>query len=239
MKGKRQHALRFAIIMALSASALGQVNPAATDLAALRVRIESSLPGRHRSVPAVIWLDPEPGDPAPPVMPHGRYTLLQKNRTFIPHLQVIPVDSVVQFPNQDPFFHNVFSLFDGKRFDLGLYEAGSTKSVTFSRIGVSYIFCNIHPEMSAVIIALATPYYAIASSNGAFLLRSIVPGDYTLHVWIEGVPQSQLDHYIRPVHLPPHAVDLGVIQAPVPRVSGLKHDNMYGNAYPPPTQSPY
>jgi len=226
------------MIMALSAPALAQVSPTAADSAELRVRIESSLPGRHRSAPAVIWLDPALGEPAPAAIPHGRYTLLQKNRTFIPHLQVIPVDSVVQFPNQDPFFHNVFSLFDGKRFDLGLYEAGSSKSVTFSRVGVSYIFCNIHPEMSAVIIAVATPYYAIAGPNGAFLLRSIVPGDYTLHVWIEGLPQSQLDHLVRPIHLPSHGVDLGVIQAPIPQAAGLKHDNMYGESYPP-EKSPY
>ena len=76
---------------------------------------------------------------------------------FTPHILVVPVGSVVRFPNADPFFHNVFSLFDGKRFDLGLYEAGSTKEVTFSREGLSYIFCNIHPEMSAVVISLSTP----------------------------------------------------------------------------------
>jgi len=63
---------------------------------------------------------------------------------------VVPVGSVVDFPNHDPFFHNVFSLFDGKRFDLGLYEAGATNSVRFDRLGVSFLFCNIHPEMSAV-----------------------------------------------------------------------------------------
>ena len=66
---------------------------------------------------------------------------------------VVPVGSVVAFPNRDPFFHNVFSLFEGKRFDLGLYEAGSTRDVLFDKPGVSYIFCNIHAEMSAVVIA--------------------------------------------------------------------------------------
>ena len=68
--------------------------------------------------------------------------------------------AVVQFPNHDPFFHNVFSLFEGKRFDLGLYEAGSSRNVSFDRPGISYIFCNIHAEMSAVVIAcrlLTTP----------------------------------------------------------------------------------
>ena len=93
--------------------------------------------------------------------PNSTTRSLQKNRVFQPHLLIIPVGSVVQFPNADPFFHNVFSLFDGKRFDLGLYEAGSTKSVTFSREGVSYIFCNIHPEMSAVILTLSTSLYSV------------------------------------------------------------------------------
>ena len=94
---------------------------------------------------------------------------------------IIPVGSVVQFPNADPFFHNVFSLFDGKRFDLGLYEAGSTKSVTFSREGVSYIFCNIHPEMSGVILTLSTALYTKADAGGAFHLANVPAGDYEMH----------------------------------------------------------
>ena len=141
-------------------------NPAAE----LRLHIVSPQSGRHHAVPAAIWLEPLTANPDLSFLPHGHYTLLQKNRTFVPHLQIIPVGTVVQFPNADPFFHNVFSLFNGKRFDLGLYEAGSSKSVTFTREGVSYIFCNIHPEMSAVVIALSTPLYAVADTNDAFIL---------------------------------------------------------------------
>jgi hypothetical protein len=199
--------------------------------AELRLHIVSSQPGKHRAVPAVIWLQPLVGTPALPFPPHGHYTLLQKNRTFIPHLQVIPVGSVVQFPNADPFFHNVFSLFEGKRFDLGLYEAGSSKSVTFPREGVSYIFCNIHPEMSAVVLTLATPLYAIADANDSFALRNIPPGDYKLHVWIEGVPQPILNGLARPVHLPSRTVDLGALKAPIPRNGPLAHANKFGRAY--------
>jgi hypothetical protein len=199
--------------------------------AELRMHVASSLPGKHRSVPAVIWLTPLPGTPALPFIPKGPYTLLQKNRTFTPHLQVIPVGSVVQFPNDDPFFHNVFSLFEGKRFDLGLYEAGSSKSVRFSREGVSYIFCNIHPEMSAVVLALSTPLYAIADTNDSFVLRHIPPGDYKLHVWIEGVPQPVLDGLGREVHFPPLKVDLGVMRAPIARPHPLAHANKFGKAY--------
>jgi hypothetical protein len=161
---------------------------------------------------------------------------VQKDRTFIPHFQVIPAGSVVQFPNKDPFFHNVFSLFDGKRFDLGLYEAGSSKSVTFSRAGVSYIFCNIHPEMSAVVIALTTPLYAIADTNDSFLLRDIPSGNYKLHLWIEGVPQPFLESLSRSVHFPPRTVDLGVLKVPIARARS--HNNMFGETYTDP-QSTY
>jgi hypothetical protein len=209
------------------------------EAAELRLHIVSSEPGKFRAVPAIIWLEPLPGTPALPFPPHGHYTLLQKNRTFIPHLQVIPVGAVVQFPNADPFFHNVFSLFDGKRFDLGLYEAGSTKSVTFSREGASYIFCNIHPEMSAVVLALSSPLYAIADGSNSFALRNIPPGDYNLHFWIEGVPQDFLEHESRRVHLPPRQVDLGQIAAPISPTGNVSHTNKFGKTYTPDPQSTY
>jgi hypothetical protein len=205
--------------------------------AELRLHIVSSQSGKVHTMPAVIWLDALPGTDALPFTPHGHYILLQKNRKFIPHLQVIPVGSLVQFPNADPFFHNVFSLFDGKRFDLGLYEAGSSKSQTFTREGVSYIFCNIHPEMSAVILTLSTPLYAIADSSDSFDLRGIPPGDYRLHFWIEGVPQSLLSSMDRRVHLSDRAFDLGPIEAPISAIRS--HKNKFGEPYPPDTQSPY
>ena len=207
--------------------------------AELRLHIVSSQPGKRRAVPAVIWLGPLAGTPALPFPPHGHYTLLQKNRTFIPHLQVIPVGSVVQFPNADPFFHNVFSLFEGKRFDLGLYEAGSSKSVTFPREGVSYIFCNIHPEMSAVVLSLSTPLYAIADANESFVLRDVPLGDYNLHVWIEGMPQSVLDGLGRPVHLHSRIVDLGELKAPIFQNKPLTHANKFGRAYDTDSKSTY
>jgi hypothetical protein len=228
--------LLFALVL-VSGLSSAQVRSAAGTTGELRLRIVSSQPGKTRAVPAVIWLDPLPGTAVPAFTPQGRYTLLQKNRTFIPHLQVIPVGSVVQFPNADPFFHNVFSLFDGKRFDLGLYEAGSSKSVTFSREGVSYIFCNIHPEMSAVIVTLSTPLYAVADAAGSFDLRAIPPGDYDLRVWIEGVPQSVLAGFARRVHLSARTVDLGEIKVPLSPVSA--HKNKFGNAYPPEPQQSY
>jgi plastocyanin len=180
--------------------------------------------------PAVFWLKPTQ-TPVPAFPAHGNYTLLQKNRMFTPHLLVVPVGTVVQFPNADPFFHNVFSLFDGKRFDLGLYEAGSTKAVTFSREGISYIFCNIHPEMSAVVLSLSTPLYAIADSSGEFHLRDVASGEYDLHVWIEGVPESNLDKYTRHIHLTPNGGDLGQVSIPAIVQRKQDHPNKFGQPY--------
>lgn len=207
-------------------------------LAEVQIRIAPQLPGTHRPVPSVMWLDPLAGTSGV-AFPLGRhYTLLQKNRTFTPHLQVVPVGSSVQFPNADPFFHNVFSLFDGKRFDLGLYEARSSKSVTFSREGVSYIFCNIHPEMSAVVISVPTDLYGIADASDSIVIRNIPPGDYKMQVWIEGVPQSLLEHLTRTVHLVSGKTDLGNLKVPIPD-SGTTHTNKFGRTYDQEPKSPY
>jgi hypothetical protein len=182
---------------------------------------------------SVIWLEPfQPvAAPAP-----GKFTLLQKNKMFTPHLLVVPVGSSVAFPNADPFFHNVFSLFDGKRFDLGLYEAGSTRSVVFSRVGVSYIFCNIHSEMSAVVVALNTPFYGIADPHGNFRIQDVPDGDYNLQIWVEGQAQNSLDEQTRRVHISGAAAELGDIRA---NAANQQHLNKFGRPYEPDAEPPY
>ena len=209
----------------------------ASENAELHLRLEWPHAAKHHPVPAVLWLEALPGTDAPAFTPRSHYTLLQKNRMFIPHLQVVPVGTAVAFPNADPFFHNVFSLFDGKRFDLGLYEAGSTKSVTFSREGVSYIFCNIHPEMSAVVLALSTPLYDIADTNDAFALADVPPGSYKLHIWIEGAPFAWLDSLTRTIHVSGRTLDLGTVT--VSAKPEHQHANKFGKPYPPEVSSPY
>lgn len=211
--------------------AVAQGNPSQAGKA--EVRLHLGFPGQTKSrpVPAVVWLEPMAGTPSLPFLPSGRYRLLQKNRTFAPHLLVVPVGSVVSFPNADPFFHNVFSLFDGKRFDLGLYEAGTTKEVPFTREGVSYIFCNIHPEMSAVILALITPLYDVADDKEAFVLHGVPPGDYQLHLWVEGLPQLTLDRLGHQVHLVSGSQDLGEVRVPGVPKSIVNHTNKFDKPY--------
>ncbi len=204
----------------------------------LRVRID--YPGKvSPAPPAVVWLKPlQPVDPEP-VRSTAPYTLAQKNRQFIPHLLVVPVGANVAFPNEDPFYHNVFSLFDGKRFDLGLYEAGSRKTVTFSREGVSYIFCNIHPEMSAVVVAVATPFFATVDKQGSAELHGVPAGDYELHVWAEGIPEQVLNRLTRRVHVADPQDDLGVVTVPVLPARAKLHLNMFGQPYDRTSVSPY
>jgi hypothetical protein len=174
---------------------------------------------------------------APLLVKPGKYTLLQKNKMFVPHLLVVPVGSSVAFPNADPFFHNVFSLFDGRRFDLGLYEAGSTRSVVFSREGVSYIFCNIHSEMSAVVVSLATPLYGFADKDGLFHVKDVPDGDYDMHIWVEGQKQDSLDRLTRRIHIAGMLADLGEIHADHP--AQQHHMNKFDRPYEPEVHPTY
>ena len=165
-------------------------------------------------------------------------TLVQKNKTFSPHVLVVPPGSTVDFPNHDPFFHNVFSLFEGKKFDLGLYESGASRSVKFDRTGVSYIFCNIHPQMNAIVISLDTPYYAIVGSSGEARIANVKPGEYLMQVWAEGLTREQMDNLSRRVTVSDAPVKLGVLEIPSTETLA-QHKNKYGRNYDPTTAAPY
>ena len=179
----------------------------------------------------VVWLKPlDPPLSFRPPAP-GRFRMAQKNKSFDPHLLVVPLGSTVAFPNLDPFFHNVFSQFNGKRFDLGLYESGSTRDVRFDHEGVSYIFCNIHPEMSAVIITVSSPWYAI-SSGGTILLHTVPAGLYEEHVWASGANAKQLDALTRRVRIGSNADSLGTLSIYVDAAPAA-HKNKFGNDYRP------
>jgi plastocyanin len=204
-----------------------------------RVAVVSSGQGSrpHEAGGVVLWLTPAAGtdsasSPALHEPSHPR--LVQHNKSFEPHVLVVPVGSMVSFPNRDPFFHNVFSLFEGKRFDLGLYEAGSTRDVNFDKPGISYIFCNIHPEMSAVVIALDTPYYGISDQRGEVVIPKVPAGRYTLRVWYEAALPETLKSMARDITVSEANSTLGVLRlTEVALPQG--HKNLYGRDYDPPT----
>lgn len=129
---------------------------------------------------AVVWLE-VPN--APPPTRAERLVIRQRGLVFNPKLLAVRVGTVVEFPNDDRVFHNVFSFYDGKRFDLGTYPMGTDREVTFSSPGVSAIFCNIHPRMAAYVVAVDTPYFAAAQSDGRFQIAQVPPGTYTYRAW--------------------------------------------------------
>ncbi len=182
----------------------------------------------------VVWLVPEAGAVRPTAFRQNQIPrLVQHNKSFEPHVLVVPVGSVVGFPNRDPFFHNVFSLFEGKRFDLGLYEAGTTRDVHFDKPGISYIFCNIHPEMSAVVIALDTPYYGISDPRGQVVIANVPSGKYTLRVWYESTPPETLKAMTHEVTVSEASSTLGVLRLTEATLS-TAHKNLYGRDYDAP-----
>ena len=190
---------------------------------------------------AVVWLTPldeavASADLRVETAP-GRYRLVQKNKRFTPHILVVPVGAVVEFPNSDPFFHNVFSLFDGKRFDLGLYEAGTTRNVSFNSAGVSYIFCNIHPEMGAVVVATKAPYYAISNAAGDFAISNVPGGRYQLNVWHERSFPEALKALSREVTVSSTSSSLGELRLPESGNILSNHKNKYGRQYDSTTPS--
>jgi plastocyanin len=188
-----------------------------------------------------IWLTPADAASETSAEKNARTTvqLVQKNKSFDPHLTVIEVGSVVNFPNKDPFFHNVFSLFNGKRFDLGLYEAGSSNSVHFDRAGISYLFCNIHPEMSGIVVVVPTPYFGVSNGTGKVTLTNVPNGRYKLHVWYEKSSAEDLSKLERDVVISDASRTLEPIRVEESLAPNLAHKNKYGKDYIPPASPTY
>jgi plastocyanin len=186
---------------------------------------------RASAAKAVVWLTPVGATVEPPRQdPAHIPQLVQKDKSFHPSLLVIPVGGKVEFPNHDPFFHNVFSLFEGKRFDLGLYESGTTRVVQFDKPGISFIFCNIHEQMSAVVIALATPYYAISDARGELTIPNVPPGRYQLQVFHTAVAPDALRALTREITVAPGDTSLGTFTLMETDLAQA-HKNKYGREY--------
>jgi plastocyanin len=139
----------------------------------------SGTPAQH----VIVWL--EVSGTAGPSEPH-KVVLDQRNLAFQPRVLAVRVGTTVEFPNNDKVFHNVFSHRDGKKFDLGMYPKGVVKRIVFDRPGLARVFCNIHPNMAAYILAVDSPYFAVSDERGVFDIAGIPTGTYTYHAWRPG-----------------------------------------------------
>lgn len=132
---------------------------------------------------------------APPPQPHAspaeppraipEVAIEMREKEFRPHVRVVEAGGTVQFPNRDPFSHNVFSNAAGAAFDAGLYPRGESRGAAFRRPGSYPVFCNIHSRMSSFVVAVPTPYHAQPDRDGRFEIPSVPPGRYRLHAWHE------------------------------------------------------
>ena len=170
------------------------------------------------------------GTPAPAASDALRSRTLQKNKTFSPHILAIQTGSVVDFPNEDPIFHNAFSNFSGKRFDIGLYPPGTSQSVHFNRPGAVRIFCNIHPSMSAIILVLDTPFFVKTGSDGKFSL-DLPPAEYSVHVFHERATETTLDRLTRSITVGSAPLHLATISISESGYLPGPHKNKYGKDY--------
>jgi plastocyanin len=211
--------------------------PLASDAATAAGEIEVLSPKAHSRArqpdlsDIVVWLEPTKPHPVrSSETPHAR--LLQKNKSFIPHVLVIQVGTVVDFPNADPIFHSAFSNFNGQIFDLGLYPPGTTKSVVFRRPGIVRVFCNIHPTMSAFIVVLDTPYYTGAKRDGEFQISDLPPGDYELHAFDERATGNLPDRIHVAVSAEESRLQLPTLKISEEGYQPLPHKNKYGLDYP-------
>jgi plastocyanin len=171
------------------ASASSDGRPAVAELGPHGPR---DTPDRRRSV---AYLETAPQSafetPAP-----GRAVLDQRNEAFVPYVLAVTAGSTVDFPNSDRVYHNVFSLSKPRRFDLGRYPKGKSRSVRFDRPGVVRVFCEIHSHMNAFILVFAHRYFATTDAEGRYRIEGVPPGSYTLAVWNDGSVRARREIHV-------------------------------------------
>jgi plastocyanin len=176
---------------------------------------------------AVAWLEGLRRPDFDPRQPQKHIS--QRDKHFDPTVEVVRVGDEVDFPNLDRVFHNVFSLSEVAKFDLGLYRRGASRTVRFERPGVVRIYCNIHPQMAAFLVVVRSDFAARAPATGEVLLDGVPPGRHLLKVWHPKAEEQGRDVEVTSGQESTIEVALDV--------SGWHpqgHKNKYGQDYPPP-----
>lgn len=175
----------------------------------------------------LVWLDPAGKTWKKPA---AAVTMTTRSKAFLPHVVAVPAGSTIAFPNEDPIAHNLFSLTPGNTFDLGLYRRGAGKSQKFANPGVVNVYCNVHPNMSAVVHVMSTPFYGFADANGNYSF-DVPPGKYRVTAWNEQGGSQFSDIEVNANGTVTGATLL-TIDGRNFRLS--QHKNKFGQAYRPP-----
>jgi plastocyanin len=170
----------------------------------------------------VVWLNSPGTTRRLAVSKHAQ--MLQRDKKFSPHILAVQTGTIVDFPNLDPIFHNAFSNFDGKIFDVALYPPGSSRSVRFDRPGIVRVFCNIHPQMSAIIVVVNSPYFAITDQEGEYRIANVATGTYKINFFHE---------LSKSLTIKGEPVEMAAIRISEAGYLPVAHKNKYGQDYRP------
>lgn len=156
----------------------------------------------------------------------ARATVTMKGKAFTPRVLVVGVGTTVDFPNEDPIFHNVFSVSGDNRFDLDLYRRPKSGSWTFQHPGLARVYCNIHPQMSAVVLVRDNPFFTKAAPDGSFSLEGVPAGRYTLKAWHERGGEAAAE-----VVVPAEGRTAAELRLDASTYKQLPHKNKFGKDY--------
>ena len=204
------------LLLALAAAGLPTGNrPAAQQSATVRGRVVIDIPpgGRRPSSAypsravaqaqlappsevenVVVFLKDAPARAVPP----RRAAIRQRGETFVPRVIAVPVGSTVDFPNDDPIYHNVFSLSRARTFNLGRFPRGESRAVKFDKAGIVKVFCDIHSHMSAAVVVFAHPWFAIPDAEGHFDIPDVPAGEQRLTAWHERLGDTTIPVRVEP-----------------------------------------
>lgn len=212
---------RFIVVIVVCVLSLSQLDAAVVNGKVMFLTKRGQKPVVNETL---VWLD---SLGRAPKRPGSTFTMTTRGKAFMPHVLAVPAGSTVGFPNEDPISHNLFSLTPGNTFDLGLYRKGTGKSHKFEAPGVVNVYCNVHPNMSAVVHVMATPYYGFADANGDYSF-DVPAGKYRVTAWNEQGGSATTDIEV--------AASGKVIGATLLTIDGrnaraVQHKNKFGQAY--------
>ena len=172
---------------------------------------------------AVVWIEgPRIGGTGETVR------MTQESKRFVPRVATVPRQGTVEFPNNDPVYHNVFSVSGSNRFDLGLYRSGASKSRSFAEPGLVRVYCNIHPQMVGFVMVVDSPFAAVTDRDGAFRFEGVPAGNWTLKAWHEEGTETSIPLTVPVADNVPLTISIDTTAfRPAP------HRNKYGKEYPP------
>jgi plastocyanin len=171
---------------------------------------------------AVVWIEGVKVKPQPLTA-----EIRMKGKAFIPHVLAIPVGGTVKFPNDDAIFHNVFSVSGDNRFDLDLYKKPKAGLWTAQHPGVVRVYCNIHPQMSAIIVVHDNPFFTMAGRDGRFALEGVPAGSYRITAWHERADPVSVD-----VVVPAEGQATTNLTLDASKFRRARHKNKHGQDYP-------